>query len=138
MRKWNVILFLLGVFYGCRGPEGPAGPSGGSNSESLIDPHIQPKIIYTSPAPNSSGPYLDFNGQLTIRFNKIMNKSWLRRALSIHASTGSIVIDTNNVRTVGGDLFTFTPVDSLTSGAISRWRVAQTGTIRISSEAKDI
>jgi len=119
MRERNIMvsrIIILGIVWtlsGCRGPEGPPGDS---SSESLVDPLIKPKVIYTNPLANSVGPYQDFSGPITLRFNKIMDKSSLRRALSIEASAGVITIDTNNVRTVGGDVFTFTPIDSSKGG----------------------
>jgi len=127
----KLLLVLLAVCaLRCEGPIGP------SAAESLIDPNIQPNVIYTNPPSNGLGPFLDFTGQVMIRFNKIMDKSSLRRALSITSSAGPLKIDTSNVRTVGGDVFTFTPVDTL--GFALRWKVGQSCTIGISSVAKDI
>ncbi|MEK9138540.1 MAG: hypothetical protein AAB393_15560, partial [Bacteroidota bacterium] len=71
-----VLILLLSL--SCTGPVGPQGPAGAGGNESLTDPSIQPRIIYTSPSNNSQGPYLsnpnlmDY-GNVVLRFNKIMD-----------------------------------------------------------------
>ncbi|MBI1803826.1 MAG: Ig-like domain-containing protein [Ignavibacteriae bacterium] len=126
------------VILGCRGPEGSVGPAGDNATESLTDPAIQPKVIFTVPAANSLGPYQEFTYQMTVRFNKIMNPLSVKRALRISAPAGNIVIDTTSVRTTGGDVFTFTAFDTTGRSSLNRWKVGLVYTLSVSDSAIDI
>jgi hypothetical protein len=133
-----VFVFFLVCLLSCRGPEGPVGPPGHDAAASLTDPSIQPKIIFTSPAANSQGPYLDFTFQMTVRFNKIMNPSSVKRAMRISSPGGNIILDTTSVRTTGGDVFTFTAYDIDGRSYLTQWRVGRVYTLDISDSATDI
>jgi len=129
------IITLLNIY--CRGPEGPAGPPG-SASQSLTDPSIKPEIIATHPPANSVGPYEDFSDkEIQIRFNKIMDRSSIKRAVSLSSNKQKLQIDTSTVHSIGGDVFTFYPVD--TNGQRNFfWKINELDTLKISTSAVDI
>jgi hypothetical protein len=149
----TLILLMLS---GCKGPEGPMGPAG-QGIESLSDPNIMPKVIYTYPPQNSIGPYENFYlslgwiyagpepgfiapiyvSQFQVRFNKYMNISSLRRAIAITSPSGDIGVDTNYILSIGGDVFLINPVDS-NGNRMSDWKIDQNYFFTISSVARDI
>lgn len=130
-----ILLFIL--FASCRGPEGPAGPPG-PNIEALTDPSIMPKVIATYPPANSSGPYEEFPiSQIQIRFNKIMDRASVKRALSLKSDRRQLQIDTTSIQSIGGDIFTFYATDiSEQKGVL--WKIQERDTLRIAADAKDI
>ncbi len=148
----------LSVLIGCRGSEGPTGPQGppGDGLGSLSDPSIMPRVIYTYPPANSVGPYSDFYiplgwiyyrdiwppypvaiSQFQIRFNKYMDVTSVRRAVSLISPPGNVLIDTNYVISVGGDVFLINPIDT-NGNRTERWTIGQTYTFAVSSTAVDI
>ena len=137
-QKSALTIFVCILGLSCRGTEGPVGPPGHDASESLTDPSIQPKVIFTVPAANTQGPYSNFFSQLTVRFNKIMNPTSVRRALQISAPAGNIIVDTNSVRTTGGDFYTFNAIDTTGRSSTNRWKVGLVYTLSISDSAIDI
>jgi hypothetical protein len=136
------IIFFLGItvfiLFSCNGPEGPAGYSGNNSIESLTDPSVQPRVIYTNPPANSIGPYTDFDYTITLRFNKIMDHNSIRRNVKLYSSVGNIFADTNSFRTTGGDIYTFSAVDSLGQSYGNRWNIGQVCSLKITSGTKDI
>lgn len=125
---------LSALYLGCKGPAGPPG-----DAESLSDPSVQPKVIYTYPPANSLGPYPDlgYSNQIQIRFNKFMDPTSVRRAVKLSSPTTSIRNDTNSLGSVGGDLFYAYARDS--SGYyFGGWKTYETYTLSIASSAKDI
>jgi hypothetical protein len=130
------ILFNLS----CRGPEGPQGPQGdpGPNLNALTDPTIMPVVLSTYPPVNSEGPYADFGtSQIQIRFNKIMDRASVIRALRIGSNRRPVIIDTTEVHSVGGDVFTFHPVDNF-NRPVTLWKIRERDTVIIDTTAKDI
>src|SRR5205809_3808149 len=129
MKVRNIILGALiacCITMSCRGPEGPAGPTGaqgGGGIESLTDPSIQPRVMYTYPPPNSVGPYDFVTSQLYVRFNKIMDQSTMRRAVTLSSPGTTVRIDTNSIFSIGGDLFYIYPAGTYYP---YRWRVSET------------
>ncbi len=138
-----VLLAVGGIFESCKGPEGPAGPrgpAGGGGVESLTDPSIQPKVLYTYPPANSVGPYR-FPGsstQLQLRFNKIMDRGSLQHAIGISSPNTKVRIDTSGVFPFGDDFWILSPYDSGGYSYSFKWRVAETYTLRIAGTAKDV
>ncbi|MDI6766264.1 MAG: Ig-like domain-containing protein [Bacteroidota bacterium] len=131
------ILLLLFLLTGCRGPEGPAGPPG-PNIEALTDPSIMPKVIATYPPANSTGPYDEFPlSQIQIRFNKIMDRASVKRALSLKSNRRQLQIDTNSIQSIGGDIFTFYATEGSGKKNIL-WKIQERGTLRIAPDATDI
>ncbi len=157
-RYLSLLIALLLACFGCRGPEGPTGPQGppGSGLGSLSDPTVMPKIVYTYPPANSVGPYSDFYiplgwlyyldiwpgypvsiSQFQLRFNKYMDLTSVRRSISLTSPAGDVLVDTNYIISVGGDVFLVNPID--TNGTrTDAWKVGQTYTFNISSTARDI
>ncbi len=88
-----------------------------SSSDSLVDPHIMPKVIFTYPPLNSSGPYPDWElpswtspgTRFEIRFNKLMDLSSVRRAVHLNSTLRTLSIDSGSVYSSGRDYFYFTP-----------------------------
>lgn len=135
-------LLLTAVLFNlsCRGPEGPQGPQGdpGPNLDALTDPTVMPVVLATYPPSNTEGPYADFNsGQIQIRFNKIMDRTSVIRALRIGSNRRPVFIDTNDVHSVGGDVFTFRPVDIFNT-PLTLWKIRERDTVTIDASAKDI
>lgn len=120
----------------CKGPQGPAGPDG-AGYESLVDSRSLPEVMFTYPAPNSTGPYDPFN-QLEIRFSKIMDAGSIRRAAGLSSAAGNIRADTGLIVQTGGDDFTITASDTLGNRPSSLWRIGQTYTFTISALAQDM
>ncbi len=153
-----LLLALLFVCFGCRGPEGPTGPQGppGSGLGSLSDPAVLPRVIYTYPPANSVGPYSDFYiplgwiyyldtwpgypvsiSQFQLRFNKYMDLTSVRRSVSLTSSAGDVLVDTNYVISVGGDVFLVNPIDT-TGSRTEIWKIGETYTFSVASTARDI
>lgn len=131
-----ILVFLTLSCKEIQGPVGPAGPAG-SGDESLTDPSIMPKVINTYPPANSVGPYDPyFTNQLQIRFNKIMDRTLLRRAIKLTSPGTTVRIDTTFVYSVGGDLFFAYAIDSLSFSY--QWKIGKTYTVSIDSSVKDI
>jgi hypothetical protein len=147
-RKVFAVIIAAVLFYsGCKEIQGPAGPPG---SESLTDPSVMPKVIYTYPPANSVGPYDDlyllncgfeycsYYSRFQLRFNKIMDYTSTRRAISLASPFHNLRVDTTYLFTVGGDVFLLHPTDSSGYRYNLRWRVGEVDTLKIASSAKDI
>jgi hypothetical protein len=135
-----VVLIVLSLLdLSCKYPESPAAPSVEGGVESLTDPTIMPKIIYTFPPRNSIGPYntnFDYNSPIEIRFNKLMDIESLRRAISLTPSNGIARIEKGCMYTDQCDIirvyrFMFDPTDRF-------WKVGQKYLLRIDSLSRDI
>jgi hypothetical protein len=142
--KYSHILYVLLIVFsfnlGCRGPEGPQGPQGdpGPNLDALTDPTIMPTVIATYPPSNSEGPYADFGtSQIQIRFNKIMDRASVIRAMRIGSNRRPVYVDSNDVHSVGGDVFTFHPIDNF-DVPVTLWKIRERDTVTIDTTAKDI
>lgn len=141
MNKYSVVLLFAGGAIGlsCRGPQGPVGPPG-SGIDDLTNPAVKPRVIYTFPPPNSVGPYEElsfYNPVFLLRFNKIMNTSSLRRAITLSSPSTGIRADTNSLYTFGGDIFSFSPLDSPWTPSF-RWKIGETYTLAVASTARDV
>jgi hypothetical protein len=125
---------LSAVYVGCKGPAGPPG-----DAESLSDPSVQPKVIYTYPPANSLGPYpeLGYSNRIQVRFNKFMDPTSVKRAIKLSSPTRNIRNDTSSFASIGGDLFYAYIVDSSGYG-FEGWKTYTTYTLSIASSAKDI
>ncbi len=78
---WRIVVVLstAALTAGCGGASGAAGGRSGP----LTDPAIKPQVVSTDPPANSRGPYAGSAGSagvMTIRFNKMMDLSSLRKA----------------------------------------------------------
>lgn len=143
------VLILSLVSLSCEGPTGPPGPPG-PGWESLTDPNIKPKVFYTYPPINSTGPYEDlyllrcgwefcyYISQFQARFNKIMDVSSVRRAVKISSPLGDIRSDTNYIVTVGGDVFLINATDSNGYSFNYKFKIGQQYQLSVDSTAKDI
>jgi len=131
-------LLLSSIFLTCRGPEGPAGPPGLNGQEELVDPAIQPRVIYTNPPMNSIGPYDDFTyPQVQLRFNKLMNINSIRRALGAEPS-GEILLDTGYIVSPTGEYFIVNiNFRDYYYGAV-QWKIGRTYSITIDTTARDV
>lgn len=132
----RTLFVLSAIALGCKGPQGPAGPAGSSGAESLIDPSIQPKVIYTYPTANSVGPYADNFTSIHLRFNKIMDRASMTQSLALSSSGTPIRIDTNSMTTLGGDIWSVQGIDS--TGVNYPWKLAETYSLKVRSSAKDV
>jgi hypothetical protein len=81
LRFTGATLLVLSFFLiqGCK-KEDPVPITPDTNSGSLSDPSIQPRVIFSSPAPNSTGPYRLYDPgdgfnfpHIVVRFNKLIN-----------------------------------------------------------------
>ncbi len=148
MKKNRCLLIAAGLLalQACEGPQGPPGAGFGS----LDDPGLMPAVVYTYPEMNSSGPYPDFYfsycefeycsfySMIQIRFNKFMDVTSVRRAVSLTSTFGDIRTDTNDVVALGGDVVMVTPNDTNGSRYNVRYRVGEVYTLRIDSTARDV
>ncbi|MBI5021292.1 MAG: Ig-like domain-containing protein [Ignavibacteriales bacterium] len=136
---WAAVFCAVAFLFisSCKESEGPAGSKGydGKGYETLADLFTHPRVIYTYPSNNSRGPYDNYN-LFQIRFNKIMDLTSLRKAITFPASDGMISPDTLNFSTVGGDIITFSAADSLGNPVV--WKVGASYIIRIGTDASDI
>ena len=133
--------FSVLVSMSCKGPEGPQGPAGrpGPGSESLIDPTIMPRVLSTYPPANTQGPYdISADGQIQIRFNKVMDPTTVRHALKVFSSKGGVRIDTTSFYFIGGDFVRFYVLDSAFYYSYHPWKIGEICTVKIDSTAKDV
>jgi len=151
MKTYFIHPFVLITFFAlsCKGPEGPQGPAGPPGSggvELLTDPSIQPRVLTTYPPPNSIGPYLNSpyyysNNQMEIRFNKIMDRASVARAIVLSSPATSVFIDSSAVMSLGGDIFSFYPVELRPNSNYPyshRWKVGETYSLRVNTPVWDI
>ena len=137
MKAYCLVALLFLLLSSCEGPQGPQGPTGASGfsgSELLIDPTILPKLIDMYPQPNSQGPYPD-GYPIHIRFNKIMDRASLRRAIAVSSPNTSVEFDSANMQTVGGDVFSLY-LKGYSGGG--RWRVGEVYSVTIGASARDV
>ncbi len=109
--------------------------------DGLFDPYITPRVLYTFPPPNSAGPYDNFTfPRMEIWFNKLMERTSVRRALSISSSLNDARIDTNNIYFDGTNRFSFYVSDTSSSyySPSYRWKMGVTYKLSISSAAQDV
>src|SRR5437867_8209440 len=128
----SILISLIAV--SCEGPTGPPGPSG---SDSLTDPTIKPKVIYTYPDNNSIGPYENFGTSILLRFNKIMDRTALRRALRLTSPLSDLKVDTTAISTSTGDVFSASVV-SADPNIRFRWRIGETYMLHVDTSAEDV
>lgn len=143
MRRWQTFLLpciVLAFLLGCNGNQGPMGAPGspGEGYDALTDAHIQPVVIFAYPSDGSVGPY-DVYNQIQIRFNKIMDLSSLRRAITFSSAAGNVSTDTSSITSEGGDLVTVTAALESTGSSFYRlWRIGQSYSMIVSTEAVDV
>jgi hypothetical protein len=142
-------ILLVITIMSCEGPTGPAGPPG-TGLESLSDPSVMPKVIYSYPGANTTGPYPElysydcmyewcsYYSQFQVRFNKFMDVTSVRRAVRLTSPDGLIRADTSFILSVGGDVFILNPVDSNGYRNNIRFKVGSEYSIGVDSTAKDI
>ena len=143
MKYLNRVLIFIFVLanISCKEIQGPQGPPGSSGIEALTDPSIMPKIIYIYPPANSQGPYEDFSGnQMIVRFNKIMDRTSVKRALSLISPQGDLRIDTQQIYQRGGDEFILYPRLITDDNYIYsyKWKLGQSYLLSIAASAKDV
>ena len=123
-------LFLLS----CQGPTGPQG----EGEQSLTDPGVPPSILTTYPLNRSTGPYTDYNNRVTIRFNKIMDRTSVKRALHLTSPLGDVQVDSTSVSVTNTDVFTIAPLDIRGSAYKFYWKIGTVYTVTIDTSAFDI
>jgi hypothetical protein len=75
------LLSLLIIFTGCKdSATNPVTNNYYYEGDSLSDPHVMPKVIFTNPANGAVGPFINYDlyntpqgPQITIQFNKLIN-----------------------------------------------------------------
>jgi hypothetical protein len=136
---WFTVFCAIAILFisSCNEPQGPTGSKGydGKGYETLADSLTPPRVIYTYPSNNSCGPYDNYN-RFQIRFNKIMDLTSLRKAVTFSAPQGIISPDTSSFTSVGGDLIIFNAADSLGNPVV--WKIGASYIIRIGTDANDI
>ncbi len=135
--RYLLITLLAVLAFSCRGPEGPTGPPGNSLN-SLTDPSVMPSILTTYPLPNSVGPYTDFNSRIMIRFNKIMDRTSVKRAVRLSSPLGDVVIDTTSVSVQNTDVFTLAPLDSRGPLYHFIWKLGTVYALNVDTSAFDV
>lgn len=140
--KWRdthaLLIVLLSFISGCdnEGDRGPTGPAGEAYA-GLTDARIQPSVIFSYPSNGSVGPFDTYN-EIQFRFNKIMDIHSLRRAITFSSTAGSIVVDTANMTSETGELVMVSGRDTLSTFSGFYWRVGQSYTLTVSTEATDV
>ncbi len=138
MRYLSLLLipFIL-CLNSCKGPEGPTGPTGStglSGAEALSDSSIKPEVIWTYPVNNQVGPLIDFQGGVSVRFNKLIDYTTINQSIQISPKSGYARIDTSNMFLQAGDLI----FANLASDSSYLWSVGQTYTVTVSTILKDV
>ncbi len=131
----GAVLCVLGL--SCKGPEGPAGLPG-EGIESLTDPAIMPNVLTTYPLSGSTGPYTDFNNRITLRFNKIMDRTSIKRAVHLSSPLGDVELDTTSISAQNTDVFTLAPLDSRGSSFHFYWKIGNHYTVVVDTSAFDV
>ena len=146
--KYMLIFACALTALSCEGPVGPPGPASGF--ESLSDPSVMPKVIYSYPGASTVGPFDElyryecgwewcvWYSQFQVRFNKFMDVSSVRRAVRLSSPLGEIRADTGFIISVGGDVFILNPVDSNGWRSNFRFTIGASYTIGVDSSARDI
>jgi methionine-rich copper-binding protein CopC len=132
---WMVILSIFA--FSCKGPEGPAGPPG-DGANSLTDPAIQPSVLTTYPLNNSVGPYTDYSNRITVRFNKIMDRTSIKRAITLSSPLGDVLFDTTSVSAQNTDAFTLAPLDARGPLYHFIWKLGIPYSLKIDTTAFDV
>src|ERR1051326_8098404 len=138
--RWTILIALTLFGLRCKGPEGPAGPPGGGT---LTDSEIQTQVLYTYPLNNSTGPYTDFNNRVLVRFNKIMDRTSVKRSVQLSSAAGDVQLDTGSVNAQDTDLFNFAPAQNpafFPDGITGKfqWRLHELYTLTIDTTATDV
>lgn len=141
-----IAAMLLSLLQGCGGPQGPPG----EGPESLTDPAIQPRVIYTYPPAGVAGPYPDLYHQVCydvscyrtprfqLRFNKIMDGATVRRAIALTGLGGNLGARPADILGVGGDIFLINPVDSFGQSIRGFLPIGESITLAVDTTARDI
>ncbi len=130
------VLFCL-IAVSCKGPEGPVGPPG-DGVASLTDPAIVPTVLATYPLDRSTGPYTDFNSRITLRFNKIMDRTSIKRAVHLSSPLGDVLLDTTSIAAQNTDAFTLAPLDARGSTYKFYWKIGISYSVTVDTSAFDI
>ena len=146
MRKIIFVTVVMVIVLGlsCKEIQGPMGPPGppGSGFESLTDPAVMPKIIYSYPPANTVGPYSDFGDNIIrLRFNKRMDPKSLLRAISLSVPNGNIRIDTIYSSSDNeGNALLYVAVNRSSSyyNANFLWQIGETYHLVVGTSAKDV
>jgi hypothetical protein len=119
-------------------------------AESPDDPAVIPRVVYTYPPANSTGPYPDIyigtcgyycsaEKRIQIRFNKYMDITSVRGAIRLECPDDNLRIDPQYVVPVGGDIFLITPVDSTGSRySPPSFAIGDTCRLIVDTSARDI
>jgi len=109
--------------------------------DQLVDPAIMPKVIYTYPPMNSQGPYDEFPltyQHIEIRFNKIMERSSIRRAVRLSAPNSLIRIDSLYFYTNYGDEYLAYPVGPTPYPQDLLWEIGASYRLEVDTSALDV
>src|SRR3990170_7029571 len=104
--------------------------------DDLVDPSIQPRVIYTYP-PGGSGPFQDFSSDVLVRFNKLMDPTSLRRAVRIVSPSGGLSIDPDRIPSSAGNIHSFHVVRT-DPARTKTWWIGESYTIVIDTTAFDV
>ena len=129
---WSTLLIALSLF-GCKEEIIISG------QDALVDPRFLPRMIFSQPPMNSTGPYALWNSPdyygMHLRFNKLMNRGSLRKGLRL--SSNLRALDAYSYEYADNELsekFTLYPVDS---GGYS-WAAPQIGELMTLSVGEPI
>jgi hypothetical protein len=154
MSKHFQTLFLTVILlsFSCRGTQGPGGPAGG---DTLTDPNVQPRVVFTLPPSNGVGPFQNIYSpgnygypHFIVRFNKYMRTPSVEGAVSIEGFDRPVRVYLLRFFYPRGefpegndefydDLYLFGVADSL-SYFTSPYRVQRSYTVHVSSGIEDI
>jgi hypothetical protein len=121
-----------------------------SSQDALVDERFAPKILYSVPALNSSGPYESWgaypsmSAKFYIRFNKLMDPFSVTRGIVLRSSRGKLHTSFEYISPfVMSEEFTLEPVDSVTGNNWSNYglawaRLGEVLTLSVRQEVLDI
>ncbi len=97
--SYVLLLIQLSIFVGCKDtPNSPVTNNYYYSADSLSDPNVKPKVIFTNPANGAVGPFINddvsnslSNPQIVIQFNKLMD------VFNLNTTNGSIRLTSNNI-----------------------------------------
>lgn len=115
-----------------------------SSGDSLVDPRVDPRVVFTYPPMNSFGPYPEWDrnefpfssDRVELRFNKLMDPVSVKRALRLTSSMRLVTLDSSMVSDSDRDVYWFYPrLESYVGG---KYAFGEVFTLSLSQTVYDV